>query len=151
MSPSIPLPPPDAPLTGGSPFPPIADYGFLSDCHTGALVAPDGSVEWLCLPRFDSPSVFGALLDRDAGRFRVGPPSTVPISRRYLPGTNVLETDWSTESGWLVVRDALAVGKWREDNIDHHDRAPSDMDARHLLVRHVKCIAGEVEVEIICN
>ena len=56
MSPSIPIPPHDLPLTGGSPFPPIADYGFLSDCHTGALVAPDGSIEWMCIPRPDSPS-----------------------------------------------------------------------------------------------
>ncbi|HMJ03718.1 MAG TPA: trehalase-like domain-containing protein, partial [Conexibacter sp.] len=56
-----------------SPFPPIADYAFLSDCHTGALLAPDGSVEWLCVPRFDAPSIFGALLDRGAGGFRLGP------------------------------------------------------------------------------
>ena len=56
-----------------SPFPPIADYGFLSDCHTGALVAPDGGVDWLCVPRFDAPSVFGSLLDREAGTFRFGP------------------------------------------------------------------------------
>ena len=113
-------------------FPGIGEYAFLSDCHTGALIAPDGAVEWLCLPRFDSPSVFGAILDRNAGSFRVGPASAkVPISRRYLPGTNVLETTWETESGWLVVLDALAVGPWREDRIDHHDRPPTDLDARH--------------------
>src|SRR6187397_810928 len=70
---------------GLSPFPPIADYGFLSDCHTTALVAPNGNVEWLCLPRMDSASVFGAILDRDAGGFRLGPADAmVPASRRYL-------------------------------------------------------------------
>jgi GH15 family glucan-1,4-alpha-glucosidase len=56
-----------------SPFTAIADYGFLSNCHTGALVAPDGTVNWLCVPRFGSPSVFGALLDRGAGGFRFAP------------------------------------------------------------------------------
>ena len=55
------------------PLPPIGSYGFLSDCHTAALVSYDGSVEWLCLPRFDSPSAFAALLDRDAGHFRLEP------------------------------------------------------------------------------
>src|SRR3954454_17275957 len=97
----------DVPL-GGSPFPPIADYGFLSDCETCALVAPSGNIEWLCLPRFDSPSVFGAILDRDAGSFRLGPVGvSVPAAQRYLPGTMVLETSWGTRSGWIVVRDAL--------------------------------------------
>ena len=56
-----------------APFPPIESYAFLSDCHTGALIARDGSVEWLCVPSFDSPSIFGSLLDREAGRFRFGP------------------------------------------------------------------------------
>src|SRR4249919_1876992 len=75
-----------------SPFPPIAEYAFLSNCHTGALVAADGNVDWLCVPRFDSASVFGALLDREAGMFRFGPFGiNVPTARRYEPGTNVLE------------------------------------------------------------
>ncbi len=78
---------PNVPL-GGSPFPPIADYGFLSDCLANALVAPSGSIEWMCLPRSDSPSVLAAILDRDAGHFRLGPAGVnVPASRRYLPGT----------------------------------------------------------------
>ena len=71
---------------GLSPFPPIADYAFLSDCEVTALVAPGGRVEWMCLPRMDGPSIFGALLDRDAGGFRVSPASErVPAGRRYLP------------------------------------------------------------------
>src|SRR5271156_2732990 len=78
-----------------SPFTPIADYAFLSDCHTGALVAPDGAIDWLCLPRFDSPSVFGSLLDRGAGAFRLGPFGiNVPSGRAYIPGTNTLVTSW---------------------------------------------------------
>ena len=79
-----------------SPFPPIAEYAFLSDCEATALVAPSGNVEWLCLPRIDSPSVFGGILDRDAGGFRFGPSDLhVPAARRYLPGTMVLETSWA--------------------------------------------------------
>ena len=91
-------------------FPPIADYGFLSDCEVSCLVAPDGSIEWLCLPRPDSPSIFGALLDRTAGNFRFGPMNThVPHHRRYVPGTMVLETTWHTPTGWLLVEDFLVV------------------------------------------
>ena len=79
------------PRTGTSSFPPIAEYAFLSDCETVALVAPSGAIEWMCLPRVDSPSIFGAILDRDAGSFRLGPDGmTVPAARRYLPGTMVL-------------------------------------------------------------
>src|SRR6187200_180646 len=91
-----------------SPFPPIAQYAFLSNCHTGALIAPDGGIGWLCVPRFDAPSVFGSLLDRQAGYFRLAPFGiNVPSGRRYEPGTNILETTWHTPSGWVVVRDAL--------------------------------------------
>jgi GH15 family glucan-1,4-alpha-glucosidase len=86
---------------GGSPFPPVADYGFLSDCEVSALVAPSGNVEWMCLPRMDGPSVFAAMLDRGAGRFRLGPAEAlVPSGRRYLPGTMVLETTWGY-ADWL--------------------------------------------------
>ena len=100
-----------------STFPPIADYGFLSNCEQSCLVAPDGSVEWLCLPRPDSPSVFAALLDRAAGMFRFGPGNIyVPQHRRYVPGTMVLETTWQTPTGWMIVQDFLAIGP-----IQHRD------------------------------
>jgi alpha,alpha-trehalase len=154
LSPSIPIPPHDLPLSGGSPFPPIADYGFLSDCHTGSLLAPDGSIEWMCIPRFDSPSVFGALLDRRAGSFRVGPYGTVvPLSVRYVPGTMIIETTWMTPSGWIVVHDGLTIGPWHDHHADEtsHTRPPTDHDADHMLVRHIECIQGTVQVEAVCE
>jgi len=134
-----------------SPFPPIAEYAFLSDCHTGALVAQDGSVDWLCVPRFDSASVFGSLLDREAGSFRWGPFGIdFPTSREYEPGTNVLVTTWKTPSGWLQVRDALTIGATRgPDLVTPHTRPPADEDAEHLLVRTAECLSGAVEVELV--
>ncbi|WP_454049799.1 glycoside hydrolase family 15 protein [Cellulomonas sp. Marseille-Q8402] len=136
-----------------SPFPPIAEYAFLSDCHTGALVAPDGSVDWLCAPRFDSPSVFGSLLDRGAGYFRFAPYGiNVPTSRAYDPGTNVLVTTWHTPSGWLEVRDALTMApRTGPDDTTPHTRPPADDDAEHLLVRTATCLDGSVEVELVCE
>jgi alpha,alpha-trehalase len=136
-----------------SPFPPIADYAFLSNCHTGALVAPDGSIDWLCVPRFDSPSIFGNLLDRQAGWFRLGPFGiNVPSARVYEPGTNSLVTTWKTPSGWVLVRDALTMGPRRgEDEVTPHTRPPTDEDGDHLLVRTVLCLDGSVEVELICD
>jgi alpha,alpha-trehalase len=140
-------------ISNDSPFPPIAHYGFLSDCHTGALVAPDGSIEWMCLPHFDSPSVFGAILDRGAGNWRVGPYGVyVPAGRRYIPGTNVIETTWMTDQGWLRVVDALTIGPWHDNERgSSHTRPPTDYDADHLLVRIIECMQGQVQVEIVCE
>jgi GH15 family glucan-1,4-alpha-glucosidase len=136
-----------------SPFTPIADYAFLSNCHTGALVAPDGAVDWLCLPSFDAPSVFGSLLDREAGTFRLGPFGiNFPGARAYEPGTNVLVTTWHTPKGWVVVRDALTMGpRQGEDEVTRHTRPLADDDADHLLVRTVTCIDGQVEIELVCE
>ena len=136
-----------------SPFAPIANYGFLSNCHTGALVAPDGTVDWLCVPRFDSPSVFGALLDRGAGGFRFAPFGiNVPSDRIYEPGTNTLVTSWKTPTGWVVVRDALTIGPRRgEDTVTPNTRPPFDQDADHALVRTATCINGTVEIDLVCE
>src|SRR3954454_13179078 len=137
-----------------SAFPPIADYAFLSDCDACALVAPGGNVEWMCLPRMDSPSVFGAILDRDAGLFRLGPSDVqVPAARRYLPGTMILETSWEVNGGWIIVRDLLVMGPWHheEDRSRTHRRTPTDYDADHVLLRTVRCANGEVQIGLACE
>jgi len=139
---------------GPSPFPPIGDYGFLSDCEVTALIAPSGNVEWMCLPRMDGPSVFGAMLDRDAGNFRFGPADVqVPASRRYLPGTMVLETSWGTPTGWVIIRDLLLMGPWRDEarGSDNHRRPPTDYDAAHVLLRMARCVNGEVQMTLDCE
>src|ERR1700694_1371679 len=105
--------------------PPSGPHASLSDGETTALIAPSGNVEWLCLPRMDSPSVFAAILDRDAGSFRIGPADVnVPAARRYIPGTMVLETSWETRLGWVIVRDTLAIGPW------HHEDERSESHRR---------------------
>ena len=137
-----------------SPYPPIADYAFLSDCEATALVAPSGSVEWMCLPAMDSPSIFGALLDRDAGSFRFGPDDVdVPADRRYLPGTMVLETSWDCGEGWIIVRDCLVMGPWRHENPAgcSHIRPPTDYDAEHMLLRTVRCVDGQAQLILDCR
>jgi GH15 family glucan-1,4-alpha-glucosidase len=137
-----------------SPFPPIAEYAFLSDCEVNALVSPSGRVEWMCLPRPDGRSVFGAILDRAAGNFRFGPTSvTVPAGRRYLPGTLVLETTWRTRTGWMVVRDALCVGPWYHEQrrSGTHRRPPTDSEAEHVLLRTARCVIGSVEISLDCE
>jgi GH15 family glucan-1,4-alpha-glucosidase len=102
----------------------------------------------------DSPSVFGAILDRDAGTFRIGPAGVeVPAARRYIPGTLILETSWWTPGGWLIVRDALLMGSWHHETerSTSHRRAPTDYDADHVLLRVVRCVNGEVQLRMDCS
>jgi GH15 family glucan-1,4-alpha-glucosidase len=120
---------------------PIADYALLSDCHSCALVATDGSVDWLTFPRFDAPSVLGRLLDDRAGHFGVGVAGDAEVSRRYVDGSLVLETTLRAPGGTLVLTDALAVG------VDErgHDLGTS---APHTLLRHAVCTQGRVRLEV---
>ena len=140
--------------SGASPFPPIADYAFLSDCETTCLIAPSGSVEWMCVPRPDSASIFASMLDRSAGGFRLGPyDENVPAARRYLPGSLMLETTWQTRTGWMIVRDSLCMGPWHNlsERSKTHRRSPTDYDAEHCLLRSVKCVSGAVDLSMTCD
>jgi GH15 family glucan-1,4-alpha-glucosidase len=139
-------------LNAVSSFPPIASYAFLSDCEVSALVAPDGSIEWLCLPRPDSPSVFGAILDRSAGFFRFGPShAEVPDHRRYTPGTNVLETTWHTSGGWMTVHDLLVIARPQDGKRrTEWRRVPGDAMAQGTLLRIATCFSGRVELQADC-
>jgi len=135
-------------------FPPIADYAFVSDCENSALIAPTGAVEWFCIPKPHDPSIFGTILDRAAGSFRLAPvDSAVPAHRQYVPGTMVLATTWQTRSGWLIVNDFLAVAPWYRSNerSDHHRRTPGDFDAKHVLVRTATCLHGSVDILLNCE
>ena len=120
---------------------PIGEHALLSDRHSSALVDTAGSVEWLSFPRFDSPSVFGRLLDTHAGHWQVRPAGAFRSSRRYVERSLVLETTFSTDEGTLVVTDLLAMG---EDNGGHRLGA----DVPHLLVRRVACVDGTVDLEV---
>ena len=133
---------------------PIGDYGFLSDGEVSALVAPAGSVDWMCVPRFDAPSVFGGILGKRAGSFRVAPLDVrVPAARRYLPGTMILETSWGTATGWMIVRDVLLVGPWhhQDDRSVTYKRTPNDYEAEHVLLRTIRCVSGEVQTVVDCE
>jgi GH15 family glucan-1,4-alpha-glucosidase len=113
---------------------PIADYGFLSDCRSAALVASDGSIDWLCWPRFDSPSLFAQILDADkGGAFAITPTGPYTVERRYVPQTNVLQTTFRAATGVVRVSDWLHTG------------------ARQALCRLVECLQGEVEIALVCD
>ena len=118
---------------------PIADHALLSDCRSAALVSREGSVEWLCFPRFDSPSVFGRLLDDEAGHWSIRPTADFRVTRRYLDKTMVLETTFATAAGSVTVVDALALGA----NERHHDLG---RNAPSLLIRQVVGVTGQVEL-----
>src|SRR5436190_13847604 len=120
---------------------PIGHHALLSDLHSAALVTQDGSVDWLCFPRYDGPSVFGRLLDDDAGHWRIAPASAYDVTRRYLDGALVLETTYTTATGTLVVTDALALGP---DNTGH----AIGRGAPRLLVRRASCTHGTVDIEV---
>ncbi|WP_248959380.1 glycoside hydrolase family 15 protein [Sphaerisporangium perillae] len=120
---------------------PIADYALLSDRHSAALVGKDGSVDWLCLPRFDSPSVFGAILGDGAGRWSIRPAGPFTVSRRYVDETMVLETTFETGTGTLVLTDALVVG-------DEPDVHRLGANAPHVLARCARCTRGSMEVDV---
>src|SRR5215471_4785056 len=124
------------------PYVPIGDYGLIGDCRAAGLVSRQGSLDWLCLPRFDSPSIFGALLDaRSGGRFRIRPTGAFQSTRRYLPETNILETIFTTASGSLALRDLMPVAS----EVDKRNALAPD----HQVLREVEGLEGEVEVEVL--
>jgi alpha,alpha-trehalase len=120
---------------------PIADYALLSDRHSAALVSRDGSIDWLCFPRFDSPSIFGRLLDGEAGHWSIRATSATHVTRRYLDRTMVLETTFRAPTGTVAITDALAMG---EGNRGHE----LGRGAPHLLLRRATCVEGEVELSL---
>ena len=120
-------------------FEPIASYGMLSDCSSAALVSRTGSIDWLCLPRFDSPAVFSRLLDPRAGHWSIRPTGPFEVQRRYLPGTLVLETTFTTPTGTLRLTDALPFAAGQRG----HELG---LGAPHELLRSVEALAGSVDV-----
>jgi Trehalase-like, N-terminal len=119
----------------------IGDYALLSDCNTGALVGRDGSVDWLCLPRYDSPAVFARILDPDAGHWSIRPRAGYETRRRYLEGSLVLETTLETANGTAALIDALAFERGQRSHA-------LGLDAPHELLRLVKGLSGRVELEL---
>src|SRR5918994_612078 len=120
---------------------PIADHALLAGCHGAALVDSAGSVEWWCAPRFDSPSLFGRLLDDRAGHFSVRPVGEARVQRRYVDGSLVLTTTFVTASGTLELTDALAMGQ----GVRGHDLGAG---SPRVLLRRAVCTDGTAEFDV---
>ncbi|HLL74359.1 MAG TPA: glycoside hydrolase family 15 protein [Pyrinomonadaceae bacterium] len=123
---------------------PIRDYALIGDAHTAALVSSDGSIDWLCWPRFDGPAVFCRLLDKDkGGYFRVGPAGRRAASTRaYVEGTNVLTTVFSTDRGRFRLTDLMPVERL---NVSHEGE---DIASHYRVIRLIEGLSGEAEVEV---
>src|SRR5436309_10805477 len=120
---------------------PIADYALLSDCRSAALVSRAGSVDWLCFPRFDGPSVFARLLDEQAGHCSISTIGATEVSRRYIEGTMALETTFRTPTGSAVLVDAMAIGR----NERGHELG---VNSPGIMLRSISCQSGKVEIEL---
>jgi GH15 family glucan-1,4-alpha-glucosidase len=118
---------------------PIANYGLLADCTSAALIDRDGSIDWLCLPRYDSPAVFAGLLDPEGGHWSLRPAEPYRAERRYLPGTLVIETTFTTGAGIVRLRDGMAFAA----GYRVHDLG---LDSPHELLRLIEGIAGTVDL-----
>jgi GH15 family glucan-1,4-alpha-glucosidase len=125
-------------------WPSIGDYALIGNCRTTALVSREGSIEWLCLPSFSSPSVFGAILDRDAGHFSIRPAGEARVTRRYVPGSNVLETTFHAQGGVLRITDCMPLPAQPSADL----QTVHELDPEHEILRRVECVSGELEVEI---
>jgi alpha,alpha-trehalase len=122
-------------------YQPIADYGLLADCTSAALVDRDGSIDWLCMPHYDSPAVFARILDPNAGHWSIAPVGESASKRRYLPGTLVIETTFTTATGTVRLIDAMAFAPSQRG----HDLGRG---APHEVLRLVEGVSGEVELEM---
>ena len=129
------------PASSGELSQPVANYGLLADCNSAALVDRDGSIDWLCLPRYDSDAIFARLLDPDAGHWSIRPAASYRAERRYLPGTLVVETTFTTDTGQVRLTDAMAFAQGQRG----HDLG---YDAPHELIRSVEGVSGEVELAL---
>ena len=118
---------------------PIGDYGLLSDCSSAALVSRGGSIDWLCLPRFDSPAVFARILDARAGHWSIRPVGTFVTERRYLPGSLAIETTFTTDTGTVRMVDVMAARYGQRG----HDLG---LDAPHEVLRWAEGVTGHVDI-----